>query len=91
MACSNKKVHDEITFNWLESELSRGQITIEATSIAHIMKDLVDWRDKKMSNTSHLLESGILGLLQEILQRLDLNKHKWVNLLQLSLILIPSS
>ena len=42
----NKKVCDEKTlFNWIESELSRGQITIEASSIAHIMRDLVDWRD----------------------------------------------
>ena len=44
----NKKVYDEKTlFNWIESELSRGQITIEASSIAHIMKDLVHWRDQK--------------------------------------------
>ncbi|WP_269603404.1 urease accessory protein UreF [Prochlorococcus marinus] len=44
----NKKVYDEKTlFNWIESELSRGQITIEASSIAHIMRDLVDWRDYK--------------------------------------------
>ena len=44
----NKKVYDEKTlFNWIESELSRGQITIEASSIAHIMRDLVNWRDHK--------------------------------------------
>ena len=44
----NKKVYDEKTlFNWIESELSRGQITIEASSIAHIMRDLVNWRDYK--------------------------------------------
>ena len=44
----NKKVYDEVSlFNWIESELSRGQITIEASSIAHIMDDLVDWKDKK--------------------------------------------
>ena len=44
----NKKVYDEKTlFNWIESELSRGQITIEASSIAHIMRDLVYWRDYK--------------------------------------------
>ena len=44
----NNKVYDEISlFNWIDSELSRGQITIEASSIAHIMEDLVDWRDKK--------------------------------------------
>jgi len=42
----NKKVYDETTlFNWIESELSRGQITIEASSIAHIMRDLVNWSD----------------------------------------------
>ena len=53
----NKKVHDEISlFNWLESELSRGQITIEATSIAHIMKDLVDWRDKKDDQYKSLIK-----------------------------------
>ena len=53
----NKKVHDEISlFNWLESELSRGQITIEASSIAHIMKDLVDWRDKKDEQYKSLIE-----------------------------------
>ena len=44
----NKKVYDEKTlFNWIESELSRGQITIEASSIAHIMRDLANWRDYK--------------------------------------------
>ena len=53
----NKKVHDEISlFNWLESELSRGQITIEASSIAHIMEDLVDWRDKKDGQYMSLIE-----------------------------------
>ena len=42
----NNKVYDETTlFNWIESELSRGQITIEASSIAHIMRDLVNWSD----------------------------------------------
>ena len=44
----NKKVHNETTlFSWIESELSRGQITIEASSISYIMRDLVDWRDNK--------------------------------------------
>jgi urease accessory protein len=44
----NKKVYDETTlFNWIESELTRGQITIEASSIAHIMRDLTNWRDHK--------------------------------------------
>jgi len=44
----NKKVYDDISlFNWIKSELSRGQITIEASSIPNIMEDLVDWRDKK--------------------------------------------
>ena len=44
----NKKVYDETTlFNWIESELSRGQITIEASSIAHIMRDLTNWSDNK--------------------------------------------
>ena len=44
----NKKVHDEITlFNWIECELLRGQIIIEASSIDQIMRDLVKWRDHK--------------------------------------------
>ena len=44
----NKKVHNEITlFNWIVSELIRGQITIEASSISYIMRDLVQWRDNK--------------------------------------------
>ena len=44
----NKKVYDEKTlFNWIENELCRGQITIEASSIAHIMRDLANWRDYK--------------------------------------------
>ena len=53
----NKKVHDEISlFNWIESELSRGQITIEASSIAHIMDDLVDWKDKKDDQHKLIIE-----------------------------------
>ena len=44
----NQKVNNEITlFSWIESELSRGQITIEASSISHIMKDLVDWKNNR--------------------------------------------
>ncbi len=44
----NKKVNNETTlFNWIESELSRGQITIEASSISYIMKDLVDWKNNR--------------------------------------------
>ncbi len=44
----NKKVSDEKSlFNWIESELSRGQITIEASSISHIMRDLINWNDYK--------------------------------------------
>ena len=44
----NKKVYDETTlFNWIESELARGQITIEASSISHLMRALVNWRDHK--------------------------------------------
>jgi len=44
----NKKVHNETTlFNWIVSELIRGQITIEASSISYIMRDLVQWRDNK--------------------------------------------
>ncbi|WP_320663867.1 urease accessory protein UreF [Prochlorococcus sp. MIT 1223] len=44
----NKKVNNETTlFNWIESELSRGQITIEASSISYIMKDLVNWKNNR--------------------------------------------
>ena len=44
----NKKVNNETTlFNWIESELSRGQITIEASSISYIMKDLVNWKNNQ--------------------------------------------
>ena len=53
----NKKVYDEVSlFNWIESELSRGQITIEASSIAHIMDDLVDWKDKKDDQHKLIIE-----------------------------------
>ncbi len=53
----NKKVYDEITlFNWIKSELSRGQITIDASSISHIMKDLVIWRDQKDDQNKTLIE-----------------------------------
>ena len=44
----NKKVNNETTlFNWIKSELSRGQITIEASSISYIMKDLFDWKNNR--------------------------------------------
>ena len=60
----NKKVNNATTlFNWIESELFRGQITIEASSISHIMRDLVTWRDHKDAQISLLLKSGILGLI----------------------------
>jgi len=53
----NKKVHDDTTlFNWIESELSRGQITIEASSISHIMRDLVKWRDLKDAQYKFVIE-----------------------------------
>jgi len=53
----NKKVNNETTlFNWIESELSRGQITIEASSITHIMKDLVDWRKNKDAQHKFVIE-----------------------------------
>ena len=53
----NKKVYDGTTlFNWIESELSRGQITIEASSIVHIMKDLVAWRDQKDDQCKLVIE-----------------------------------
>ena len=53
----SKKVYDEITlFNWIESELSRGQIIIEASSIPHIMEDLVNWRDQRDDQYKSLIE-----------------------------------
>ncbi len=53
----NKRVHDEISlFSWIESELFRGQITIEASSIAYIMEDLVEWKDKKDDQYKSVIE-----------------------------------
>jgi len=53
----NQKVNDETTlFNWIESELSRGQITIEASSISHIMKDLVDWNNNSDAQHKFVIE-----------------------------------
>ena len=53
----NKKVYDEISlFSWIASELSRGQITIEASSITYIMEDLVNWRDKKDEQYKSVIE-----------------------------------
>jgi len=53
----NHKVNNETTlFNWIESELSKGQITIEASSISHIMKDLVDWKDNSDAQHKFVIE-----------------------------------
>jgi len=53
----NQKVNNETTlFNWIESELSRGQITIEASSISHIMKDLVDWNNNSDAKHKFVIE-----------------------------------
>jgi len=53
----NQKVNNETTlFNWIESELSRGQITIEASSISHIMKDLVDWNNNSDAQHKFVIE-----------------------------------
>ena len=53
----NKKVNNETTlFNWIESELSRGQITIEASSISHIMKDLVNWKNNSDAQHKFVIE-----------------------------------
>jgi len=53
----NKKVDNETTlFNWIESELSRGQITIEASSISPIMRDLIDWRNHKDVQYKFIIE-----------------------------------
>ena len=53
----NQKVNNETTlFNWIESELSRGQITIEASSISHIMKDLIDWKDNRDDQHKFVIE-----------------------------------
>ena len=53
----NKKVNNETTlFNWIKSELLRGQITIEASSISYIMKDLVDWRNNRDAQHKFVIE-----------------------------------
>ena len=53
----NQKVYDETTlFNWIESELSRGQITIEASSISHIMRDLIDWNNNQDAQYKFVIE-----------------------------------
>ncbi len=53
----NGKVNNEITlFNWIESELSRGQITIEASSIPRIMRDLVAWENTKDAQNKFVIE-----------------------------------
>ena len=53
----NKKVNNETTlFNWIESELYRGQITIEASSISYIMKDLVDWKNNRDAQHKFVIE-----------------------------------
>ena len=64
----NQKVYDETTlFNWIESELSRGQITIEASSIAHIMRDLENWNDHKDDQHKLIVEewNSWLGSLRD--------------------------
>ncbi len=64
----NQKVYDETTlFNWIESELSRGQITIEASSIAHIMRDLEHWSDHKDVQHKLIIEewNSWLGSLRD--------------------------
>ena len=64
----NQKVFDETTlFNWIESELSRGQITIEASSIAHIMRDLEHWNDHKDVQHKLIIEewNSWLGSLRD--------------------------
>jgi len=53
----NQKEKSETSlFNWIESELSRGQITIEASSIFHIMKDLVDWKNSSDAQHKSVIE-----------------------------------
>ena len=64
----NQKVYDDTTlFNWIESELSRGQITIEASSIAHIMRDLEHWNDHKDVQHKLIIEewNSWLGSLRD--------------------------
>ena len=64
----NQKVYDETTlFNWIESELSRVQITIEASSIAHIMRDLENWNDHKDDQHKLIIEewNSWLGSLRD--------------------------
>ena len=53
----NKKVNDEITLsNWIKSELLHGQITIEASSISYIMRDLVHWKNHKNAHYKSVIE-----------------------------------
>ena len=54
-------------FNWIESALSRGQITIEASSIAHIMRDLVNWSNHKDVHHKLIIEewNSWLGSLRD--------------------------
>ena len=61
-------MYDETTlFNWIESELSRGQITIEASSISHLMKALVNWRDHQDVQNKLIVEewNSWLGSLRD--------------------------
>ena len=63
-----KKVNNETTlFNWIEGELSRGQITIEASSISHIMRDLVNWNDHQDDQHKLIIEewNSWLGSLRD--------------------------
>ena len=53
---NNKVNNDRTLFNWIENELTRGQITIEASSISHIMRDLVDWRNHKDVQNRFVIE-----------------------------------
>ena len=53
----NEKVNNETTlFNWIESELSRGQITIEASSLPYIMRDLVHWMNNEDAQYKFVIE-----------------------------------
>ena len=64
----NEKVYNDTTlFNWIESELSRGQITIEASSIVHIMRDLVNWSNHKDFQHKLIIEewNSWLGSLRD--------------------------
>ncbi len=48
--------NEKTLFNWIESELIRGQLTIEASSLSYIMKDLDNWRINNDSQSKQIIK-----------------------------------